>query len=275
MAAHSWKTEAFDACTKLGQALPLQPEGRSRCAQASVRVALPGAPAPGRPGFQRRTVTAHRQTPRLAGPVTRGAQRQRRDPRLLVRAGHRQDPRRQHGVVRRRQARYPHYPDRLVMDFGNLEGGGVQRVVQAARSRRVARGVQAGAKRHGLTPRARVVASAAAGVAPRIMGMGPVPATRKALSRAKLSLDDMNVIELNEAFASQALAVLRELHVPDDAAHVNPNGGAIALGHPLGASGARLIATATYHLSRTGGKYALCTMCIGVGQGQAIILERV
>ena len=134
---------------------------------------------------------------------------------------------------------------------------------------------EAGAKRHGLTPRARVVASAAAGVAPRIMGMGPVPATRKALSRAKLSLDDMQVIELNEAFASQALAVLRELHVPDDAAHVNPNGGAIALGHPLGASGARLIATATYHLSRTGGKYALCTMCIGVGQGQAIILERV
>jgi acetyl-CoA acyltransferase len=134
---------------------------------------------------------------------------------------------------------------------------------------------EAGAKRHGLTPRARVVASAAAGVAPRIMGMGPVPATRKALNRAKLSLDDMHVIEVNEAFASQALAVLRELHVPDDAAHVNPNGGAIALGHPLGASGARLIATATYHLSRTGGKYALCTMCIGVGQGQAIILERV
>jgi acetyl-CoA acyltransferase len=134
---------------------------------------------------------------------------------------------------------------------------------------------EAGAKRHGLNPRARVVASAAAGVAPRIMGMGPVPATRKALSRAKLSLDDMNVIELNEAFASQALAVLRELRVPDDAAHVNPNGGAIALGHPLGASGARLIATATYHLSRTRGKYALCTMCIGVGQGQAIILERV
>src|ERR1700730_1431054 len=134
---------------------------------------------------------------------------------------------------------------------------------------------EAGAKRHGLTPRARVLASAAAGVAPRIMGIGPVPASRKALSRAKLSLDDMNVIELNEAFASQALAVLRELHVPDDAAHVNPNSGAIALGHPLGASGARLIATATYHLSRTGGKYALCTMCIGVGQGQAVILERV
>jgi len=134
---------------------------------------------------------------------------------------------------------------------------------------------EAGAKRHGLTPRARVVASAASGVAPRIMGIGPVPATRKALSRAKLSLDDMKVIELNEAFASQALAVLRELHVADDAAHVNPNGGAIALGHPLGATGARLIATATYQLARTHGKYALCTMCIGVGQGQAIILERV
>jgi acetyl-CoA acyltransferase len=134
---------------------------------------------------------------------------------------------------------------------------------------------EAGAKRHGLTPRARVLASGASGVAPRIMGIGPVPATRKALSRAKLSLDDMNVIELNEAFASQALAVLRELHVPDDAAHVNPNGGAIALGHPLGASGARLITTGTYQLARTRGKYALCTMCIGVGQGQAVILERV
>jgi acetyl-CoA acyltransferase len=132
---------------------------------------------------------------------------------------------------------------------------------------------EAGAKRHGLTPRARVLASAASGVAPRIMGIGPVPATRKALTRAKLSLDDINVIELNEAFASQALAVLRELRVPDDAAHVNPNGGAIALGHPLGASGARLITTATYQLARTRGKYALCTMCIGVGQGQAVILE--
>jgi acetyl-CoA acyltransferase len=134
---------------------------------------------------------------------------------------------------------------------------------------------EAGAKRHGLTPRARVVASASAGVAPRIMGIGPVPASRKALSRAKLSLDEINVIELNEAFASQALAVLRELHVPDDASYVNPNGGAIALGHPLGASGARLITTATYQLARTRGKYALCTMCIGVGQGQAVILERV
>jgi acetyl-CoA acyltransferase len=134
---------------------------------------------------------------------------------------------------------------------------------------------EAGVKRHGLTPRTRVVASAAAGVAPRIMGMGPVPATHKLLERAKLSMNDMSVIELNEAFASQALAVLRELGVADDAAHVNPNGGAIALGHPLGASGARLIATATYQLARTRGKYALCTMCIGVGQGLAMILERV
>jgi acetyl-CoA acyltransferase len=134
---------------------------------------------------------------------------------------------------------------------------------------------EAGAKRHGLTPRARVIASAAAGVAPRIMGMGPVPATRKLLHKTKLSIDDMSVIELNEAFASQSLAVLRELHVADDATHVNPNGGAIALGHPLGASGARLITTAAYQLARTRGNYALCTMCIGVGQGQGIILERV
>jgi acetyl-CoA acyltransferase len=128
---------------------------------------------------------------------------------------------------------------------------------------------------HGLTPKARVVASAAAGVAPRVMGIGPVPATRKALAKAKLTLAQMDVIELNEAFASQALAVLRELGIPDDAAHVNPNGGAIALGHPLGASGARLVTTAMYQLLRTKAQYALCTMCIGVGQGIAVILERV
>jgi acetyl-CoA acyltransferase len=129
--------------------------------------------------------------------------------------------------------------------------------------------------RHGLTPRARVVASAAAGVAPRIMGMGPVPATQKVLARANLGIAQMDVIELNEAFASQGLAVLRELGLPDDAAHVNPNGGAIAIGHPLGASGARLITTAVYQLHRTNGRYALCTMCIGVGQGIAVILEGV
>jgi hypothetical protein len=130
-------------------------------------------------------------------------------------------------------------------------------------------------RKHGLTPKARVVAAAAAGVAPRVMGIGPVPATRKVLAKANLTIDQMSVIELNEAFASQALAVLRELGIPDDAAHVNPNGGAIALGHPLGASGARLITTATYQLQRTKSQYALCTMCIGVGQGIALVLERV
>jgi 3-oxoadipyl-CoA thiolase len=129
-------------------------------------------------------------------------------------------------------------------------------------------------KRYDLLPKARIVAAAAAGVAPRIMGMGPVPATRKALALAKLAISDMDVIELNEAFASQALAVLRELKIPDDAAHVNSNGGAISIGHPLGASGARLIVAATQQLQRSGGRYALCTMCIGVGQGIAMILER-
>jgi acetyl-CoA acyltransferase len=134
---------------------------------------------------------------------------------------------------------------------------------------------EAAARKHGLTPRARVVTGAVAGVAPRVMGMGPVPASRKVLAKSGLSTGQMNVIELNEAFASQALAVLRELGVADDAAHVNPNGGAIALGHPLGASGARLVTTAMYQLQRTKGQYALCSMCIGVGQGIAVILERV
>ena len=120
-----------------------------------------------------------------------------------------------------------------------------------------------------------MVAAAAAGVAPRIMGMGPAPATRKALALAGLTIADMDVIELNEAFASQALAVLRDLGIPDDAPHVNPNGGAIAVGHPLGASGGRLVTAAVLQLQRTGGRYALCTMCIGVGQGLAMILERV
>ncbi|MBV8783575.1 MAG: 3-oxoadipyl-CoA thiolase [Gammaproteobacteria bacterium] len=133
----------------------------------------------------------------------------------------------------------------------------------------------AAARRHNLTPRARVVAAATAGVEPRIMGMGPVPATRRVLSLAGLTPGQMHVIELNEAFASQALAVLRELGIPDDAPHVNPNGGAIALGHPLGMSGARLTTTALWQLARQQGRYALCTMCIGVGQGIALILERV
>lgn len=131
------------------------------------------------------------------------------------------------------------------------------------------------ALQQGLTPRARVVAMASAGVEPRLMGLGPVPATRKVLERAGLSLHEMDVIELNEAFAAQALGVMRQLGLADDAAHVNPNGGAIGLGHPLGMSGARLVIAACNELHRRGGRYALCTMCVGVGQGIALILERV
>jgi 3-oxoadipyl-CoA thiolase len=134
---------------------------------------------------------------------------------------------------------------------------------------------EAAARRHGLEPRARIVGAATAGVAPRVMGMGPVPATRKLLARLGLELGQVDVVELNEAFAAQALAVLRQLGLPDDAGHVNPNGGAIALGHPLGMSGARLAATATCELRRRGARRALCTMCIGVGQGIALLLERV
>jgi 3-oxoadipyl-CoA thiolase len=133
----------------------------------------------------------------------------------------------------------------------------------------------AGASRSGLRPRARVVAMATAGVAPRIMGMGPHPATLKVLAVSGMTLDQMDVIELNEAFAAQGLAVLRALGLRDDDPRVNPNGGAIALGHPLGASGARLVTTAVNQLHRSGGRYALCTMCIGVGQGIALILEKV
>ncbi|MHC6226871.1 3-oxoadipyl-CoA thiolase [Pseudomonas sp. X10] len=131
------------------------------------------------------------------------------------------------------------------------------------------------AERYGLKRRGRVVAMATAGVEPRIMGIGPVPATRKVLEQASLSLADMDVIELNEAFAAQGLAVLRELGLADDDPRVNPNGGAIALGHPLGMSGARLVTTALVELENRGGRYALCTMCIGVGQGIAMIIERV
>jgi acetyl-CoA acyltransferase len=130
------------------------------------------------------------------------------------------------------------------------------------------------AKRHGLTPRARVVAGAVAGVAPRIMGFAPAPAMRKVLALAQLGLADMDVIELNEAFAAQALAVTRDHELADDDPRVNPNGGAIALGHPLGASGGRLVTTALYQLQRSRGRYALCTMCIGVGQGIALVIER-
>jgi acetyl-CoA acetyltransferase family protein len=133
----------------------------------------------------------------------------------------------------------------------------------------------AAVKAHKLAPRARILGMATAGVPPRIMGIGPAPATRKLLERTGLKLAQMDLIELNEAFAAQALAVTRDLGLPDDAPQVNPNGGAIALGHPLGMSGARLVTTAVYQLHRGGGRYALCTMCIGVGQGIAMIIERV
>ena len=134
---------------------------------------------------------------------------------------------------------------------------------------------EAAAKKHGLTPKARVIATAAAGVAPRVMGIGPVPATNKLMAKTGLDLKQIDVIELNEAFAAQALAVTRELGLVDDDPRVNPNGGAIAIGHPLGASGGRLITTAMYQLHKTGTKFALCTMCIGVGQGIATLLERI
>ena len=134
---------------------------------------------------------------------------------------------------------------------------------------------EASAVRHGLTPKARVIAMATAGVAPRVMGIGPAPAVQKLMQQSGIKLEQVDVIELNEAFAAQGLAVLRELGIADDDPRVNPNGGAIALGHPLGMSGARLVTTAMYQLHRTGGRYALCTMCIGVGQGIALLIERV
>jgi acetyl-CoA C-acetyltransferase len=134
---------------------------------------------------------------------------------------------------------------------------------------------ESAAAKHGLTPRARILGMATAGVAPRIMGFGPAPATRKVLELTGIALSQIDVIELNEAFAAQGLAVLRDLGIADDDPRVNPNGGAIALGHPLGASGARLVTTALYQLQRSGGRYALCTMCIGVGQGIAVLIERV
>ncbi|WP_019449775.1 3-oxoadipyl-CoA thiolase [Cupriavidus sp. BIS7] len=134
---------------------------------------------------------------------------------------------------------------------------------------------EAGLKQHGLKPRARIVGMATAGVAPRVMGIGPAPATQKLMKQLGMSLDQIDVIELNEAFAAQGLAVLRQLGIADDDKRVNPNGGAIALGHPLGMSGARLVTTALYQLERTGGRFALCTMCIGVGQGIAMVIERV
>jgi len=161
----------------------------------------------------------------------------------------------------------------IVKEGGTVTAGNASGVNDGACALLVAS--EAGMKRHGLRPRARILAMAVAGVAPRIMGVGPAPASRKVLERTGLKIGQMDVIELNEAFAAQALAVTRELGLPDDAAHVNPNGGAIAIGHPLGASGARLVATALNQLERIKGRYALCTMCIGVGQGIALVVERV
>jgi 3-oxoadipyl-CoA thiolase len=161
----------------------------------------------------------------------------------------------------------------IVRDGGSITAGNASGINDGACALLIAS--EAAAKRHDLEPIARVVAWAAAGVEPRVMGIGPVPASQKVLSLAGLDIDRMDIIELNEAFAAQGLASLRQLGVDDDAEHVNPNGGAIALGHPLGMSGARLVTTAAHELRRRNGRYALCTMCIGVGQGIAMIIERI
>ena len=161
----------------------------------------------------------------------------------------------------------------VVRPDGTVTAGNASGVNDGACALLIASG--AAAQAHGLTPKARVVGMATAGVPPRIMGIGPAPASKKLLQRLGMTIDQMDVIELNEAFASQGLAVLRELGVADDDPRVNPSGGAIALGHPLGMSGARLVTTALYQLQRSGGRYALCTMCIGVGQGIALVIERV
>ncbi len=161
----------------------------------------------------------------------------------------------------------------IVRDGGTVTAGNASGVNDGSCAVLIAS--EAAAGKYGLTPRARILGMACAGVAPRIMGMGPAPASKKLLERLGLPVSKMDVVELNEAFAAQAIAVLRELGLPEGGAHVNPNGGAIALGHPLGASGARLVTTAMYQLHRTGGRYALCTMCIGVGQGIAMVIERV
>ncbi len=174
-------------------------------------------------------------------------------------------------------------PDTTLEQLAKLKGiNGAELTVTAGNASGVNDGAcalliasEAATRTHGLTPKARVVAMATAGVAPRIMGFGPAPAVKKLLAQTGLRLDQMDVIELNEAFAAQGLAVTRDLGLADDDARVNPNGGAIAIGHPLGMSGARLVTTAMYQLHRSGGRYALCTMCIGVGQGIALIIERV
>ncbi|WP_025917596.1 3-oxoadipyl-CoA thiolase [Herminiimonas sp. CN] len=161
----------------------------------------------------------------------------------------------------------------VVRPDGSVTAGNASGVNDGACAVLLASGAMAG--KYGLQPRARVLGMATAGLAPRIMGFGPSPATKKVLAQTGLKISQMDVIELNEAFAAQALAVTRDLGLPDDAQHVNPNGGAIAIGHPLGASGARLVTTALHQLERMQGRYALCTMCIGVGQGIALIIERI
>jgi acetyl-CoA acyltransferase len=161
----------------------------------------------------------------------------------------------------------------VVSPDGTVTAGNASGVNDGAAAVLIASG--SAAERFGLTPRARIIGMATAGLPPRIMGFGPSPATKKVLAQTGLAIGQMDVVELNEAFASQSLAVLRDLGLPDDGEHINANGGAIALGHPLGASGARLVTHAVYQLQRTGGRYALCTMCIGVGQGIALIIERV
>jgi 3-oxo-5,6-didehydrosuberyl-CoA/3-oxoadipyl-CoA thiolase len=161
----------------------------------------------------------------------------------------------------------------VVREDGTVTAGNASGINDGAAALLVAS--EQAVERFGLTPIGRVVATATAGVAPRVMGIGPVPATEKLLALTALRIEQMDVVELNEAFAAQALAVLRQLGIPDDAEHVNPNGGAIALGHPLGASGARLIMTALRSLNRSVGRYGICTMCIGVGHGIAMIVERV
>ena len=190
---------------------------------------------------------------------------------------------RKKGVVDRVTADEHPRPDTTLEALARLKGiNGPNLTVTAGNASGVNDGAcalliasEAAAARNGLTPRARIVATATAGVDPRIMGIGPLPATQKLLAKTGLRIEQIDLIELNEAFASQALATLRGLGLADDAAHVNPNGGAIALGHPLGMSGARLVTTATWQLQRSGGRYAVCTMCIGVGQGIALLLERV
>jgi 3-oxoadipyl-CoA thiolase len=160
----------------------------------------------------------------------------------------------------------------IVKEGGTITAGNASGVNDGAAALIIAS--KEAVEKYGLTPRARILGAATAGVPPRIMGIGPAPASKKLLERLGLAVTDMDVVELNEAFAAQGLAVMRDLGLADDAAHVNPNGGAIALGHPLGMSGARLALTATEELQRSGGRYALCTMCIGVGQGIAMVIER-